>query len=277
MIEEFSLEGKRVLITGGSTGLGLAMGLVFAEAGADVALTARRIENLRSAEEKISVHGHKVVSIATDVSDSSAVDAMVVEATEAMGGIDVLVNNAGRGDGGPVAALAEQPGPETGVGYVNPAENTPSLSDDIWQKTIETNLSGPFYTCRAVASQMMERRYGKVINIASTNAVMAYPYGAPYQTSKAGLKMFTKVLAMEWAQFNINVNCIMPGWFITEMTRRGFENQQWREKIEAGLPLKRLTKNRDLGLLALYLASPASDWMTGQAIALDGGETALHN
>jgi NAD(P)-dependent dehydrogenase (short-subunit alcohol dehydrogenase family) len=85
MIEEFSLEGKRVLITGGSTGLGLAMGLVFAEAGADVALTARRIENLRSAEEKISVYGHKVVSIATDVSDSSAVDAMVVEATEAMG------------------------------------------------------------------------------------------------------------------------------------------------------------------------------------------------
>jgi NAD(P)-dependent dehydrogenase (short-subunit alcohol dehydrogenase family) len=132
MIEEFSLEGKRVLITGGSTGLGLAMGLVFAEAGADVALTARRIENLRSAEEKISVYGHKVVSIATDVSDSSAVDAMVVEATEAMGGIDVLVNNAGRGEGGPVAALAEQPGPETGVGYVNPAENTPSLSDDIW-------------------------------------------------------------------------------------------------------------------------------------------------
>jgi NAD(P)-dependent dehydrogenase (short-subunit alcohol dehydrogenase family) len=202
---------------------------------------------------------------------------MVAEATEALGGIDILVNNAGRAEGGPVAALPEPPGPETGVGYSNPPEDAPPLADETWRKTMETNLNGPFYTCRAVAPQMMQRRYGKIINIASTNAVLAYPYAAPYQTSKAGLKMFTKVLAMEWAQFNINVNCIMPGWFITEMTRQGFEIPAWREKIEAGLPLKRLTSNRDLGLLALYLASPASDWMTGQAIALDGGETALYN
>ena len=277
MLEEFSLEGKRALITGGSTGLGRAMGLVFAEAGADVAISARSLENLKAAEEEIGKHGRKVVSIATDVSDSGAVDAMVAQATEALGGIDILVNNAGRAEGGPVAALPEQPGPETGIGYSNPPEDAPSLADDTWRKTMETNLNGPFYTCRAVAPQMMQRRYGKVINIASTNAVLAYPYAAPYQTSKAGLKMFTKVLAMEWAQFNINVNCIMPGWFITEMTRQGFEIPEWREKVEAGLPLKRLTDNRDLGLLALYLASPASDWMTGQAIALDGGETALYN
>ncbi len=277
MLEEFSLKGKRALITGGSTGLGRAMGLVFAEAGADVAISARSLENLKAAEEEIGKHGHKVVSIAADVSDSGAVDAMVAQATEALGGIDILVNNAGRAEGGPVAALPEQPGPETGVGYSNPPEDAPSLADDTWRKTMETNLNGPFYTCRAVAPQMMQRRYGKVINIASTNAVLAYPYAAPYQTSKAGLKMFTKVLAMEWAQFNINVNCIMPGWFITEMTRQGFEIPEWREKVEAGLPLKRLTDNRDLGLLALYLASPASDWMTGQAIALDGGETALYN
>jgi NAD(P)-dependent dehydrogenase (short-subunit alcohol dehydrogenase family) len=277
MIEEFSLEGKRALITGGSTGLGRAMGLVFAEAGADVAISAHTLENLKAAEEQISKHGHKVVSIATDVSDSGAVDAMVAEATEALGGIDILVNNAGRAEGGPVAALPEPPGPETGIGYSNPPEDAPPLADETWRKTMETNLNGPFYTCRAVAPQMMQRRYGKIINIASTNAVLAYPYAAPYQTSKAGLKMFTKVLAMEWAQFNINVNCIMPGWFITEMTRQGFEIPAWREKIEAGLPLKRLTSNRDLGLLALYLASPASDWMTGQAIALDGGETALYN
>jgi NAD(P)-dependent dehydrogenase (short-subunit alcohol dehydrogenase family) len=277
MLEEFSLAGKRALITGGSTGLGRAMGLVLAEAGADVAISARRLENLKAAEEEISQHGHKVVSIATDVSDSAAVDAMVTEATEALGGIDILINNAGRADDGPVAALPEQPGPETSTGYINPAEGAPSMADETWQKTMETNLNGPFYTCRAVAPQMMERRYGKVINIASTNAVMAYPYAAPYQTSKAGLKMFTKVMAMEWAQFNINVNCILPGWFVTEMTRGVFDHPEWRKRIEEGLPLKRVTANRDLGLLALYLASPASDWMTGQAIALDGGETALHN
>ena len=147
----------------------------------------------------------------------------------------------------------------------------------MWSRVVDTNLSGPFYACRSVGPQMMERRYGKVINIASTNAVMAYPYGAPYQTSKAGLKMLTKVLAMEWAQFSINVNAILPGWFITEMTRAGFDNPEIRRQRVEGLPLKRLTSNRDLGLLALYLASPASDWMTGQAIALDGGETALYN
>ncbi len=111
MLEEFSLDGKRALITGGSTGLGRAMGLVLAEAGADVAISARRLENLRVAEEEISQHGHKVVSIAADVSDSAAVDAMVSEATEALGGIDILINNAGRADDGPVAALPEQPGP----------------------------------------------------------------------------------------------------------------------------------------------------------------------
>jgi len=219
MLEEFSLAGKRALITGGSTGLGRAMALVLAEAGADIAISARRLENLKAADEEIGKHGQKVVSIAADVSDSAAVDAMVSEATDALGGIDILINNAGRAEDGPVAALPEQPGPETSTGYINPAEGAPSMADETWQKTMETNLNGPFYTCRAVAPQMMERRYGKVINIASTNAVMAYPYAAPYQTSKAGLKMFTKVMAMEWAQFNINVNCILPSIIDTPRNR----------------------------------------------------------
>ena len=277
MLEEFSLEGKRALITGGSTGLGRAMGLVFAEAGADVALASRTAANLEIAAEEIKQHGHKVVTIPTDVSDSDAVDAMVAEATVELGGVDILVNNAGTGGGGPVTALPEPPSAEVSTGYSNPREHSSSLSNDAWHRTMETNLSGPFYASRAVGSQMMERRYGKVINIASTNAVMAYPYGAPYQTSKAGLKMFTKVLSMEWAQFNITVNCILPGWFVTEMTRRSFDNPEIRQQREEGLPLKRLTSNRDLGLLAIYLASPASDWMTGQVIALDGGETAIYN
>ena len=277
MLKEFSLEGKRALITGGSTGLGRAMGLVFAEAGADVALAARTAANLEDAAEEVRQHGHKVVTFPTDVSDPAAVDAMAAAATDELGGIDILVNNAGTGGGGPVAALPEAPGPEVASGYSNPRRTSEPLSDDVWSRVVDTNLGGPFYACRAVGPQMMERRYGKVINIASTNAVMAYPYGAPYQTSKAGLKMLTKVLAMEWAQFSINVNAILPGWFITEMTRAGFDNPEIRRRRVEGLPLKRLTSNRDLGLLALYLASPASDWMTGQAIALDGGETALYN
>ena len=120
MLEEFSLEGKRALITGGSTGLGRAMGLVLAEAGADVAISARRLENLKAAEEQISKHGHKVVSIATDVSDSGAVDAMVAQATEALGGIDILVNNAGRAEGGPVALFLNSPGRRPALGTAIP-------------------------------------------------------------------------------------------------------------------------------------------------------------
>ncbi len=277
MLEEFSLEGKRALITGGSTGLGRAMGLVFAEAGADVALAARTASNLEDAAGEVRTHGRKVVTIPTDVSDRAAVDVMVATATAELGGVDILVNNAGTGSGGPVSALPEAPGPELSGGYNNPRNISDSLSDDAWDSTFRTNLSGPFFACRAVGHQMLERRYGKIINIASTNAVMAYPYGAPYQTSKAGLKMFTKVLAMEWAAFNITVNAILPGWFVTEMTRSGFDNPEVHRHRVEGLPMKRLTSNRDLGLLALYLASPASDWMTGQAIALDGGETALYN
>ena len=142
---------------------------------------------------------------------------------------------------------------------------------------MNTNLSSVFYTCRAAGPQMMAAGQGKVINIASTNAIMAYPFGAPYQTSKAGMKMLTKVLSVEWAAYNINVNCILPGWFVTEMTRKSFDIPEVRQSRVDGLPLGRLTDTRDLGLLAVYLACPASDWMTGQCIALDGGETAMFN
>ena len=142
---------------------------------------------------------------------------------------------------------------------------------------MNTNLTSVFYTCRAVGPQMMKARQGKVINIASTNALMAYPYAAPYQASKAGMKMLTNVLSMEWAPYNINVNCILPGWFVTEMTEKSFDIPEIRQSRIEGLPLGRLTETRDLGLLAVYLASPASDWMTGQWIALDGGETAMFN
>ena len=161
--------------------------------------------------------------------------------------------------------------------YNNPSDYGIGLSNEVWDTVMNTNLSSVFYACRAVGPQMMAVRQGKVINIASTNAVMAYPFGAPYQTSKAGMKMLTKVLSMEWAAYNINVNCILPGWFITEMTRTGFDDPEIHQRRVNGLPLGRLTDTRDLGLLAVYLSSPASDWMTGQCIALDGGETAMFN
>ncbi len=275
MLKEFSLEGKTALVTGGSSGIGKAIALVFAEAGADVAVAARTVKNAEATAQQLMEMGRRGVAIQCDVADSQQVDAMIAQTTQELGRIDILVNSAGTGVGGPVAPLPDAPPPELSPHYNNPTNYATGLSDEAWQNVMNTNLSSIFYTCRAVGPQMMAARQGKVINIASTNAVIAYPFGAPYQTSKAGIKMLTKVLSIEWASYNINVNCIMPGWFVTEMTRDGFAIPEIRQARIAGLPLGRLTETRDLGLLALYLACPATDWMTGQCIALDGGETAI--
>ncbi len=273
MAKEFTLEGKKALITGGSSGLGKATALVFAESGADVAIAARRMNNLEAAAKEIQKeHGRRAVPIQADVSDSAQVDAMVAKATEELGRIDILVNNAGVEILGPTAPLPEPPDPALFSG-----DHTKGFDDETWHKVIDTNLSSAFYVSRAVAPQMLERRQGQIINISSTSGVLAEPFGAAYECAKAGVKMLTKVLAMEWAQFNVRVNAIAPGWFITEMSKADFDIPEvYAERVEA-TPLKRLADTRDVGLLALYLACPASDWMTGQFICLDGGEMSLYN
>ena len=275
-MREFSLEGKRALVTGGSSGIGKAIALVLAEAGADVAVAARTLPNVEASAVAIRDLGKRSVAIQCDVSDSDQVNAMVAKATEELGGVDILVNNAGTGASGPVASQPEPPPPELLAHYNNPSDYTTPLSDEAWHTVMDTNVASVFYACRAVGPQMMERRQGKIINVSSSSGILAYPFGAPYQTSKAGMNMLTKVLAMEWGTYNITVNSIMPGWFITPMTQKAFDIPEIRRKRTEGLPIKRLTDTRDLGLLAVYLASPASDWMTGQCIALDGGESAVH-
>ena len=268
MLKEFNLDGKTALVTGGSSGIGKEIALVLAEAGADVAVAARRTARIEETADAIRSLGKRAVAIQADVSDSKQVDDMVSEATSALGRIDILVNNAGIAKGGPLAPLPDADGS---------SEQLDRMDDETWREVLDINLSGTMYVCRAVAPQMLARRSGKIINIASTNAILAYPNGSAYQVSKAGMKMLTKVLAGEWGRYNINVNAIGPGWFITEMTEKSFNDPQWSERVVAELPLRRLTSARDLGLLAVYLASPASDWMTGQIIYLDGGETAMYN
>ena len=278
MFKEFSLEGKTALITGGSTGIGKAIALVYAEAGADVAISARRLGLLEEAADEIRGHGHKVVAIQADVSDARQVDKMAAKAVEELGRVDILVNNAGGGVGsGPVVPLPDPPD-RPALGYVNPKDHRVAITEEGWQAHLNFTLSAAFYCARAIVPQMLERRQGKVINIASGNAILAYPYSPGYQSCKAGLKMLTKVMANEWGRYNINVNVIAPGFFITDAIRHWFEeNAEWGKATVEWLPLRRLTDIRDLGLLALYLACPASDWMTGQLICLDGGETALHD
>ena len=253
MLKEFSLSGSTALVTGGGRGIGRAIALTLAEAGADVAISARTLSQVEQVAEEIQALNRRSLALQVDVTDPLSVDQMVAHTTNQLGRIDILVNNAGMG--GDTSSVA-------------------TFGNDIWQGTIETNLSGPFYCCRAVASQMLERRSGRIINVSSTAGSMAAVGGAAYTSSKAALNMLTKVLALEWAPYNVGVNSIGPGWFETGMTKTSLETPEKRAEVESIIPMRRLTSLRDLGLLAVYLASPASNWMTGQVIHLDGGETA---
>ena len=252
MLKEFSLSGSTALVTGGGRGIGRAIALTLAEAGADVAISARTLSQVEQVAEEIQALNRRSLALQVDVTDPLSVDQMVAHTTNQLGRIDILVNNAGIWGTSSVA----------------------SFSNDTWQRTIETNLSGPFYCCRAVASQMLERRSGRIINVSSNYGSMAAVGGAAYNSSKAALNMLTKVLALEWAPYNVGVNSIGPGWFETGMTKTSLETPEKRAEVESIIPMRRLTSLRDLGLLAVYLASPASNWMTGQVIHLDGGETA---
>ena len=267
-LKQFSLEGKTVLVTGGGRGIGKAIALTMAQAGADVAVAARTHKEIEETAKEIQGVGRRSLAIKTDVSNSTQVDEMVSKASESLGRVDILVNNAGVGELAPVAHL---PTPLDRREIF--AEET---SDEMWRRVIEVNLTSAFYCCRAVAPQMLKRRSGKVINVSSTDSIMAYPGGAAYNASKAAMNALTRTLAVEWAPYNINVNGIGPGWFITDMTREGFEDPEIRKYRLSDVPLGRLTDVQDLGSLAVYLASPAADWMTGQIIYLDGGESSSH-
>ncbi len=271
MLSEYRLQGKSALVTGGGRGIGKAIALVLAEAGADVAVASRTLDQVEQVASEVRALGRKSAAFQVDVSDSVQVDRAVARATDAFGKIDILVNNAGISYGAvPLIPMEKQPD-EMIFGDLKAG-----LTDDQWTRLHGINLNGAFYSCRAIASQMQQRRSGKIINVSSINGVIANPYYTAYHSSKAALNMFTKCLALEWARFNINVNGIGPGWFMTEMSRPAFTNQEFLKASIKDVPLQRLTNPRDIGLLAVYLASPASDWMTGQIIHLDGGQSASH-
>ena len=270
MIPEMSLEGRTAIVTGGGRGIGRAIALVFAEAGADVVVATRTVPEIESTAGEIQSMGRQSLAVQADVANSSEVDAMVEQTIERFGKIDILVNNAGQFIRTPVAALPDldlKPPKVT-------RETTRPTSNEEWQAIIDANLTGVFYCCRAAGSHMIERRYGKVINISSNNAIQAFPLVAAYNASKAGVNMLTRVLALEWAEYNICVNAIGPGDYNTAMTEQAWADPEMRQRYMDRIPMHREGDLRELGVLAAYLASPASDYMTGQLIYLDGGLTA---
>jgi 2-deoxy-D-gluconate 3-dehydrogenase len=247
------LEGKVAVVTGASRGLGRAIAVALGQAGAAVALAARSKSDLDETARQVEALGAQALVVPTDVSDYVAVEALMRDTVGAFGQLDVVVNN-------------------SGIGTVVPlADATP----EAWRATVDVNLTGVFNGCRAAAPHLIGRRQGKVINLSSVLAVAGLPGYVLYAATKGGIISLTRALGVEWARYNIQVNAIAPGWFVTDMNEAAFNDPKIRERLLRDVPARRTGRLDEIGPLAVYLASPVSDFMTGQTIFLDGGYSAV--
>lgn len=253
----FDLTGRTALVTGGSRGLGLQMAEALGEMGARVALTARKADELAEAKDHLGKMGIEAAVVPCDMSKAEAIGPAVEKAIAALGPIDILVNNAGTTWGAPTTE--------------HPIE--------AWKKVVDLNLTAMFVTCQEVGKRcMVPRRRGKIVNIASILGLVGTsdttrPGTIAYSASKGGVVNFTRALAAEWAQYDINVNAIAPGFFPTKMTKGLLEIMGDRAASKA--PLNRVGGPEDLKGLVVLLASDASAFITGQVIAADGGATCI--
>jgi NAD(P)-dependent dehydrogenase (short-subunit alcohol dehydrogenase family) len=249
----FDLSGRVALVTGGATGLGMQMATGLAEMGASLILCARKVERLEKAAAEFEKLGVQTLALACDVKNPAAVQAVVDAAVTKFGRIDILINNAGTSWGAPVE----------------------EMKLEHWNKVIETNLTGTFLFAQAVGKVMVPARRGKIINISSVAGIKGAPpefQAIGYHASKGGVIAFTKDLACKWGVHNIQVNAIAPGWFPTEMSAVVMERN--KDHFLSRIPLGRFGGENDLKGAAVFLASDASNYVTGQILAVDGGQTA---
>jgi NAD(P)-dependent dehydrogenase (short-subunit alcohol dehydrogenase family) len=240
------------VVTGASGGLGRAIAFAFAEAGADVTVAARAKSRLEETAQEIERRGVRALVMPTDVTSFADVESCMARTVEALGRLDVIVNNAGIAR---ITPLAE-------------------ASPEDWRSIVDTNLTGVFHGCRAAAPHLIRQGAGKVINLASVLAAVGLPGYSLYAATKGGIISLTRALGVEWARHNIQVNAIAPGWFVTEMNEAAFGDPKIRERRTRDIPARRTGRLDEIGPLAVYLASSGSDFMTGQTVFLDGGHTA---
>jgi len=250
----FDLSGKTAIVTGGGTGIGRQMAQGLAEAGANLVLCARKAERCEQAASELEQLGVRAIGLGCDVRDPEQVQHVVTKAVEELGGVDVLVNNAGTGWG----ATPEE----------MPLEG--------WQKVIDVNLTGVFLFSQAAGRVMIERGGGVIVNIASVAGLQGGPpeimNTIVYNASKGGVIAFTRDLACKWAQHGIRVNSIAPGWFPSDMS--GYVLERHEERLKQHIPLGRFGGPHDLEGVVVFLASDASAYVTGHTLVVDGGESA---
>jgi len=249
----FDLTGKTAFVTGASRGIGRAIAVAFAQAGADVAIVARTAEGLADTADDITAVGRKAIVIPADVTDQADVTRAVQAAIDQLGHVDIVVNNAG--------------GSNFMVSFRD-------LRISGWDKLIRLNLSSAVYVCHAFASHLLDRGSGSVINVASVAGVASAPLISPYGSAKAALISLTKTLAVEWAADGVRVNALCPGWTATELNRNLWEDPVAGPGTIASVPMRRWAKATEMAGPAVFLASDASSYVTGQALVVDGGQTA---
>ncbi|NLL49220.1 MAG: SDR family oxidoreductase [Firmicutes bacterium] len=251
----FDLHGRVAVVTGASSGLGRQMALGFARQGADLVIMARRMEKLQKVAEEIQAYGVKCLPVQCDVTDTDAVNKAAQEAISFYGKVDILVNNAGASRN---AGVLE-------------------MTDEDWDFTMQADLTSVFKVTRAFAKYMVEKRYGRIINIASIygqvgNTAMDT---VAYHSSKGGVINFTRAVAAESAKYNITCNTISPGYFETELTTDTLKTESFTKFMEISVPLRRYGREGELNPAAVFLASDEASYITGQNIKVDGGYTSV--
>lgn len=255
-LSKFSLEGKVAVVTGGGTGIGRAITLTFADAGADIVVSSRKQENLEKVAEEVRQRGRKALVVPAHLGRIENINMLTQRVAEEFGKVDILVNNAG----------------------TNPVQE-PLLSDvqseRLWEAIINVNLKCPYFLSRAMVGIMKEHGGGSIIHIASMEGFVPGDGSCIYDITKAGLLQLTRTQAREWAQFNIRVNAIAPGMVRTNMSRVVWQNPVELEKWNRHIPMRRFAEPEEMSFAALYFASDASSYTTGASIIADGGVLAI--
>jgi NAD(P)-dependent dehydrogenase (short-subunit alcohol dehydrogenase family) len=254
-IPSMDVKGKIAVVTGTGSGIGQALAIGLASYGADVVVTElpSLVERAEATAQEIRALGRKAFVCPLDVTRKDSIEQMVDKAIAEFGRVDILVNNAG----------------------INIAKEAFEVTEEDWDRVLDTDLKGVFFCSQAVAREMIKQGGGCMVNVASVSGLVAYYKRAPYCSAKGGAVNLTRELAIEWAQHNIRVNAIAPVWVLTPLTQRFFDEPGFHDEVMFRMPLKRLAKPEDMIGAVVFLASSASSMVTGQTLVIDGGWTAM--